>query len=143
MLENHTLFTKMVFDLLENQNLTTGQPKVLGYLLRHDGAIQKDIATACQIEPATVTSLLSRMEKKHLVERRMKEGDRRFLCTYLTDLGRKKAVEVEKAFAQLEEIALDGFSEEEKEAFFTFLEDVNKNLKQAKEDFYNDGKGDR
>ena len=76
MLENQSLFTKMVFDELNNENITIGQPKVLEYLFTHDGAIQKNIAEACQIEPATLTSLLLRMEKNNLVERKNKNGDK-------------------------------------------------------------------
>ena len=46
--------------------LTAGQPKVLDYLGKHNGCIQKSIATGCQIEPATLTGILSRMEEKKL-----------------------------------------------------------------------------
>lgn len=135
MMENHTLFTKNVFERLEDLELTIGQPKILEYLIHHDGAVQKDIASACQIEPATVTSLLSRMEKKRLVERRMMNGDRRFLCTYLTDSGKVAAKYVMKAFADSEEVALEGFSKKEKEIFIKFLRKVNGNLKKVQGGF--------
>ena len=77
MMENHTFFSRMVFERLSGTGLSTGQPKILEYLISHDGAIQKDIAEACAVEPATATSLLSRMEKNGLVERRSKDGDLR------------------------------------------------------------------
>ena len=57
MLENHTLFTKHVFHRLAPYALSSGQPRVLEYLARHDGAVQKDIAHACMIEPPSVTSV--------------------------------------------------------------------------------------
>ena len=69
MMENHTMFSRKVFERLSDRCLSVGQPKVLEYLYFNDGAIQKDIAEACMIEPATVTSLLSRMEKGGLIKR--------------------------------------------------------------------------
>ena len=36
MMENHTLFSKMVFERLSGQELSAGQPKVLEYLIEHD-----------------------------------------------------------------------------------------------------------
>ena len=91
MMENHTFFSRMVFERLSGTGLSTGQPKILEYLFSHDGAIQKDIAEACAVEPATATSLLSRMEKNGLVERKSKDGDRRYTCVFLTEKGRTDA----------------------------------------------------
>ena len=129
MMENHTFFSRKVFERLSSTGLSTGQPKILEYLFSHDGAIQKDIAEACAVEPATATSLLSRMEKNGLVERRSKDGDRRYTCVFLTEKGRTDAVLSIGALTGLEETALDGFSEDEKERFISYLKRVNDNLR--------------
>lgn len=55
---NQSLFQKKVLDALSPYKLTAGQPKVLDYLGKHNGCIQKSIATGCQIEPATLTGIL-------------------------------------------------------------------------------------
>ena len=47
---NQSLFQKKVLDALSPYKLTAGQPKVLDYLGKHNGCIQKSIATRCQIE---------------------------------------------------------------------------------------------
>ncbi len=47
MMENQSIFTKLVFEELSGKNLSIGQPKILEYLFTHDGAIQKEIAEAC------------------------------------------------------------------------------------------------
>lgn len=54
---NQSLFQKKVLDALSPYKLTAGQPKVLDYLGKHNGCIQKSIATGCQIEPATLTGI--------------------------------------------------------------------------------------
>lgn len=61
---NQSLFQKKVLDVLSPYKLTAGQPKVLDYLGKHNGCIQKSIATGCQIEPATLTGILSHAWKK-------------------------------------------------------------------------------
>lgn len=134
MLENQTIFTKMVFESLADERLTVGQPKVLEYLFENDGAVQKDIAKACLIEPATLTSLLSRMEKSGLIERKNKNGDKRYLCVYLTDKGRQSSKRVVEQMSKLESAALSDFSEDEITQFISFLTRVNENLIDKKEE---------
>ncbi len=134
MMENQSIFTKLVFEQLVGKNLSIGQPKILEYLYTHDGAIQKDIAEACKIEPATITNLLSRMEKNGLVIRKNKNGDKRYICVYLTELGKQDGKHVINALKLLEDIALKDFSKEEKKEFEFYLKKVNKNLVQKKEE---------
>ena len=88
------LFQRSVMAELNGSVLTAGQPKVLDYLGLHDGSVQKSIAAGCQIDPATLTGLLNRMEEKGLIRRCNEQGDRRSLHVYLTDQGREKQREV-------------------------------------------------
>ena len=81
------MFQRRILARLAGSGLTAGQPKVLNYLGLHNGSVQKSIALGCQIDPATLTGLLGRMEEKGLVERRAEGGDRRALHVYLTDFG--------------------------------------------------------
>lgn len=127
-LENYTIFTKKVFEKTGDHGLTSGQPKVLEYLSDHDGAVQKDIARACYIDPATVTSLLSRMEKSELITRQINADNRRFWNVYLTSKGKEEAEHVVSTFKQIEQLALDGFSNEEIDALLDYLERIRKNL---------------
>ena len=45
-------------------NLTAGQPKVLTILSRKEGYLQKDLAKATHVQPATMSTLLSNMIEK-------------------------------------------------------------------------------
>ena len=132
MMENHTLFSKMVFERLSGQELSAGQPKVLEYLIEHDGVAQKDIAEACIIEPATATSLLARMEKTGLIDRRSREDDKRYILVYLTEKGRARAEASVNVLSDVEEHVFEGFSDAEREAFFSYLEQVNRNLRKSR-----------
>lgn len=131
MMENNTMYTKKVFDNVADRKLSKGQPKILEYLYKNDGAVQKDIAKSCFIEQATVTSILARMEKNELIIRKVDPDNRRFQFVYLTEKGKVEAKFVIESFAKLENNALKDFTDEEKMQFVNFLNRVNKNLKEC------------
>ncbi|WP_206732066.1 MarR family winged helix-turn-helix transcriptional regulator [Halarcobacter ebronensis] len=135
MVENHLLFTKKVYEQLADRELSSGQPKILEYLYEHNGSVQKEIALACIIEPATVTSLLYRMEKSGMIERKTQDGNRRSLYVFLTEKGKEEARYVKKAFNTLSNLALNNFTNKEKEQFIEYLVRVNKNLKEVSLNF--------
>ena len=112
-----SLFHKQLLKGLEDTNLSTGQPKVLGYLKSHEGKCQKEIAEACLIEPGSLTILLNRMEKQKMIERRFQGGNRKTRYIYLTDYGRVMAERVIERFFEVEKMAFKGFSEKETKDF--------------------------
>ena len=127
LMTNHTAFRKRIFSALKNEGLTSGQPKVLEYLAEHDGAMQKDIAAACRIEPATMTSLLCGMEgKRDLITR--SAPDRRSLSVYLTEKGRMLIPLIKEEFSRIEDRATCGFSNEERELLISLLSRMRENL---------------
>lgn len=126
LMTDHTAFHKRIFSALKKEGLTSGQPKVLEYLSEHDGAVQKDIAAACRIEPATMTSLLCGMEKKELITRCA--PDRRSLCVYLTDKGKSLIPLIKEEFSSIEDTATSGFSDKEKEMLIDLLSRLRENL---------------
>ena len=128
MLENHTIFTKKFFERIKDLQLSFGQPKILEYLLNNEGCMQKDIALACFIEPASVTSVLTKMEKDGLIIKKNLNGNRRSYYVYLTDIGKKKAKEIQHHFKKMEEEVLKDLSKEEISELYTLLGKVNKNL---------------
>ena len=108
------LFQRKVMAGLSDSGLTAGQPKVLDYLGLHDGSMQKDIAAGCQIDPATLTGLLNRMEEKGLIQRRVPPEDRRSFHVYLTEQGRDRQRLVRRTLEQMGDEVLAGFSREER-----------------------------
>lgn len=95
------LFQRGVMAKLAGTGLTAGQPKVLDYLGLHDGSVQKDIAAGCQIDPATLTGILNRMEEKGLIQRRTEQGNRRSFHVYLTEQGWIKQKEVRQTLEEM------------------------------------------
>ena len=113
LMKAHTMLQRRITAEAEKIGLSSGQPKVLDYLLQYEGSDQKTIAAYCEIEQATVGSILTRMESGGLVERRQREGNRRSLYVYLTDSGRRAAEDMRAVFAQADSRAAGGLSQQE------------------------------
>lgn len=128
----HTDFQKKVLTRLRKAGLTAGQPKVLDYLADHNGTNQKAIAAGCHMEPASVSSVLAGMEHAGLIRRQAEPGDRRSLQVYLTSLGEEKARQTRQTFADLEQQALRGLSEDQRRELIDLLVRVAENLKNEK-----------
>ena len=124
---NHMMVQKKLMEQLKDTGLTLGQPKVLDYLKDHDGASQKEIAAGCLIEAGSLTSILNRMEKQHIIERKNLNGNRRSFHIFLTDYGMELSESIEKAFLSLEQEVFSGISNAEKEQFLKIFEKLYKN----------------
>jgi len=90
-----------------------GPAQILDTLLHFGDCNQKTIAGYCEIEPATMGSLLLRMEKAGLIRRYQKDGNRRSLYVTLTDEGRAAATEMDAIFRQEDARAVQALTEAE------------------------------
>lgn len=121
LMASQALFQRKVMAHLTDCGLTAGQPKVLDYLGLHNGSVQKAIAAGCQIEPATLTGILNRMEEKGLIYRQMENGDRRSLHVYLTEEGKEKQKLVRETLESLTREILSEISPEEQRVLLECL----------------------
>ena len=115
LMANHFMIQKALVTSVKDTGLTSGQPNVLDYLMNLNGAVQKDIAAGCHIEPASLTAILNGMETKGLIERRLCPDNHRFYNVYLTETGRLYVGRLENEFDTIESYALQNFSEADKE----------------------------
>lgn len=128
LMSDHQMIQKALVSSVKDTGLTPGQPKILDYLLHHNGAIQKEIAIFCHIEPASLTAILNGMENKGYIERKNSENNRRSLHVYLTETGKKYADRLNLEFNRIESEALNGFSETEAQQLHNLLSRVYKNM---------------
>ena len=110
--------------------LSPGQPKILLYLLEHDGAMAKEITEGCVLDKSTVTSLLARMAQQELIVRHPHARDRRAAMTYLTEKGRALAEEVHDICRRSDERALRGIDAQERQTLVRLLRQVSANLEE-------------
>lgn len=130
---NHVILQKKLFLSLKDTGLTLGQPKVLDFLQEKDGAAQKEIAAACHIEPASLTTILNGMEEKGLIQRKSLNGNRRSWHIFLTDRGKEMTEAIGMGFEELEAQAFSGISGEERESFLKTFEKIYQNMEALEE----------
>ena len=89
--------------VLEPMGLTHPQYLVMLALWQHAPLSVKDLSRLLQLEPATLSPLLKRLESAGLVERRRASDDERSLAVVLTDEGRALRGQAEKVPATIVE----------------------------------------
>ncbi len=128
LMAGHSIYQKKLMDALKDTELTPGQPKVLDFLKDCDGSTQKEIAAACYLEAATVTSVLNGMETKGLIIRKRLNGNRRSFHVFMTEKGRTLQKQVEEIFVKIEEETFKELSEEKRKEFLQIFSQIHDNL---------------
>ena len=124
LMKSQALFSRRVLSEISKIGLSSGQTKILDFLLQYGEADQKTIAAHCEIEQTTVGSILLRMESAGLVLRRQKEGNRRSLYVSLTSAGREKAEKLMNIFRGIEADATANLSVQEMETLNRLLSQI-------------------
>ncbi len=92
------------------------QAMCLVFLSQHPDIKQAELAQLLRIEPATLSSMLQRMERAGFVARRRDEADQRAVLVALTDEGRAEIDRIGDLFSLLASESLSVFSPSEREA---------------------------
>lgn len=124
LMKTHTNLNRRIMSQAAALGLSSGQPKVLECLLACGESNQKSIARFCEIEQATVGSILTRMERDGLVCRAQRAGNRRSLYVSLTTRGQEKAEQMQEIFRQADAQAAAALSQEEQQQLRALLERV-------------------
>lgn len=115
---------------LGKRELTFTQGKVLWYLHKHSGetVTLSDVAKFLDCTHATVSGLVSRLEKKGYLRVEADNNDHRAKNLFLTEKEMTKFRAMQEHRNLMEETLLHGFSEEEKNQLSAYLQRVYENL---------------
>lgn len=113
-----------------NEQMTGMQGWVLGYFTRHDGEeiFQRDLEAEFRVRRSTMTQLLNTMESRGLIERVEYEKDRRLKKIVPTTLAREYMERSIEAINEAEAQLTQGFSQQELDTFYSFIERCKYNL---------------
>lgn len=111
--------------------LTSANAFILGYLAKNqnDDIYQKTIEEKFSITKSTTSKVLKLMEQNGLIMRLNVEEDARLKKIVLTKKGQEAHESVKNGIDSVEEKAFKGFTEQEQEQLFAYLERVKLNLK--------------
>lgn len=131
LIQLYNLHKKKNLSYFASLGLTQGQPKVIEILYRNNGCSQKFLADACELQKATITSLLKKMESDNLIHRKkdVLENGIRITKVFLTDKGMDLASKVIDSVIDVETKCFKNFTAEEKALCFEYLERIYINLK--------------
>lgn len=133
LMKTHVNLNRWILNEAAALGLSSGQPKVLEYLMEYGESNQKAIADYCEIEQATVGSILTRMERDGLIARNQREGNRRSLYVSLTPRGREMGERMVEIFRRADARAAADLSLEEQRALRELLEKVYRRVAQTRE----------
>ena len=124
LMKTHTNLNRWILSEAAALGLSPGQPKILECLMQQGESNQKAIAAFCEIEQATVGSILLRMERDGLVRRAQRDGNRRSLYVSLTPEGEKLGEQMADIFRRADARAAAQLTPEEQEQLQVLLEKV-------------------
>lgn len=101
---------------------------LLMHLAFGDGVTQLELAAATKLKPPTVSVALKKMESEGYITRRSDEKDLRAVRVYLTEKGRMLDRANERKLREIDDIMMQGFSEEECRVLGDLLLRVRNNL---------------
>jgi|GEM_PF-364249 len=87
-------FEKQGTDYTARYNLSMGQSYILCALLEEDGSSLTRVGQRANLESSTLTTMVDRLERDRLVERRPSTEDRRTTHLYITNKGREIGSEI-------------------------------------------------
>lgn len=114
---------------LEGMELTCSQGHVMGYVMNQKTApCPRDVEEAFGLSHPTVSGLLARLEKKGFLELIPDEKDRRCKRIRVLPKGRECMDRLHAGICETEEKLVEGFTAQEQEIFFQFLDRAIRNL---------------
>ncbi|WP_088186183.1 MarR family transcriptional regulator [Desulfosporosinus sp. FKA] len=109
---------------LSTYGITPSQFYVLTVVWENDGLKFKDLAKRLEMDGSTLTSILDRMERQDLVERRDDPEDRRSLLVCLKEKARANILEMTNLAEKMDQEIKERFSREEYAIFEKVLESL-------------------
>jgi DNA-binding MarR family transcriptional regulator len=122
------LHSKEAERVFEGLGLHRGQPPLLRLLWKQDGRTHSELATHMNVQPATISRMLKRMEHHGFVVRRPDRMDERVSRVFLTEKGRQVQEAVFDGLRALDRKTFGSLSEAERKTFLRLLERVRTNL---------------
>jgi DNA-binding MarR family transcriptional regulator len=105
-------------------NLTATQAMVLRFLIDRDEVSSSELGSRTELDSATLTGVLDRLEAAGIVERRPNPTDRRAIHIHLTEKGRGAGKEVSKLVRVANAEFLGGLSPSEEKELRRLLDKV-------------------
>ncbi len=104
---------KFLGQKVANLNITPVQALTLGFLNEEDQIAASELGRKTELDSATLTGILDRLETARLIERHNNPDDRRSILIYLTESGKVVAMKAARLIVEANQEFLRNLTEEE------------------------------
>ncbi len=108
-------------------NIGHGQIRTLLFISKHEGLTQNEVASHFDMDKSSITSQINILEENGYVKRERSEKDGRYFQLHITDKTKEILKPIKEIHSQWTTILLEGFSNEEQEELFNYLERMKDN----------------
>lgn len=127
--KTNRLLLKRANELLKPHDINHAYTFILMELFNQDGLTQTELVQRIDVEQPTAVRTLDRMERDGFIHRQPSPLDRRAVLIYLSEKGKQTEPMLAENARRLNDLALQGFSEAEKNQFQALIKRVLDNLK--------------
>jgi DNA-binding MarR family transcriptional regulator len=115
------LATRFLSQRVSGLNITPVQALILGFLNDEDQITSGELGKKTDLDSATLTGILDRLEGAGLIERKGNPKDRRAIQIHLTEKGRETGGDVVRTIKAANVDFLKGLSESEKQELMRLI----------------------
>jgi DNA-binding MarR family transcriptional regulator len=115
-------------ELLSEANIYEGQDVMLYHLSLKDGQTMSELAEQVCIQPATLSTMIRRMEANGLIKKETDQNDKRASRIYFTAKGREVHAMTGEIWRELDKKTAHGLTADERKTLDQLLKKVLKNL---------------
>lgn len=119
---------KINYNKLEKIGLYPGQPILIEKIYENEGISQRELSDVSFKKPATITTMINKLEINGYIKRKSDVNDKRIIKLYLTDLGKEKYYEMKKLKKSIGNIYFSNMTDEEISNMYNLLLKIKDNL---------------
>ena len=123
----YQLGSRFLSQKVSRLNLTAVQTMILGFLDQEDQMTSSELGKRAELDSATLTGILDRLETAGFIERKGNPDDRRSIRIHLTKKGKAMAREATHVIAEANKEFLQVLTEEQKRNLHSIISTLRQN----------------
>jgi MarR family transcriptional regulator, organic hydroperoxide resistance regulator len=120
--------TKFLNAKVAGLNITPVQAMIIGFLAEEDQVMAGELGKKVELDSATLTGVLDRLESAQLIERKGNPDDRRSVKIHLTKQGREIGREAIRVIEEANKEFLATFTDNEKQVLHGLIKKVREGV---------------
>ena len=126
--KTYQLSSRFLAQKVSELNLTSVQAMVLGFLTEEDQITSSELGKRTELDSATLTGILDRLEAAEFLERKSNPDDRRSIHIHLTPKGRAMGLEASRVIVEANAEFLQVLTEEQKRDLHSIISTLRLNV---------------